>query len=258
MDSMVYLVSTSTGSTTTPIVNLTGYANSTGTGKAMLRLDWQVMYMDGTLGAVTIQHSDDASTWATLASYSLFPASGYKYFHTFKPFIRVTGAYTVGSSDIDNGIRLQLSFSTYGLPDWGSISICRPEDLRAVFPTRTETGSNFPSTYPRQMQLAKTHTEGLLRQRNIDPNKLFTDGHNDSPTVSGLRMAGAFLTWWYVGLDSQVVYSDSYKLEQEMLEVRFKELFEVACNGGLLSSDEITDAAKDPIERIKQPISCYR
>lgn len=257
MTNTLYLLKSDTGTITTPTLDLTGYANPSGTFNSILKASWSLLYCNGTLSNITVSHSQDQSTWSDLWVVDSLTDITEKVFYSFYPFIRITADYTAGTSTIDAGCRVQFNFDTYGLPNWSLVGACRNEDLQAIFPKRLDPDSNFQTTYPNQLRLAKTKIEGLLRGRGVDPNRLFTDGHNSTPTIPALRQPASFLVWWFINLDQAVSYNDAFKQEQDTLMQSFNDSFESALSG-LIQYDTDNNGVPDADDRVIASVELYR
>jgi hypothetical protein len=258
MKSIMYLKSAATASITSEIVDISGYANEYGLGTGLLKLSYVNLWEDGELSNVIVSHSSDKSTWATLWDLGDLDGTTYKTFYSFKPYIRVTADYIVGTSDYDPGCRFQFIAQTYGLPNWDNTSICRPEDLAAIFPTRVNSLNNFEIEYTAQQRIAKNQLETMLKSRNIDANKIYNDGKNDKPCIESLRLTGAYLTWWAVNLGSTPLNTDSFKAEQETLVGKAMECFEAALPNLMYDSEMDGDIDTDTNTEEPGSVYCYR
>ena len=223
-------------------VDLSGYANASGDGKRCMKMKWWVSYNDGTVAAVACEHDTDpafgttADLWEIATGDLSSAADQERVVYTWKPYNRVSFGYTQGSSTRDKGCRVIVEYDVWGLPDWENVQVCRWEDVEALRANLTDSSLDFQSVWNDHERLAKRAIAHKLRGRGIDPDRVFTDGHEETPVIEGMETAGAALTCWYV-LNGYARKSEGIVADMEALWAMFNEDFNSACTGGLAIAD---------------------
>lgn len=242
------------GSYTSETLKLVGYSNAAGTRPALLKVGWRQLAEDGTLSAVVVQHSDDESTWATLWSIGDPDAMSEteRTFYTWKPYLRITAAYTAGASTDDAGARLSVDFTVWALPNWNKANVCRWEDIAAIRPSAVEPSSGMQAQWPEQARIAKRRMEIILRGRGIDPNRLMLDGHENAPVVEGLATAGAFLVLALI-LGSGAYRGEQVEKDRQAYLDMFDSLMAEALESGLPQYDAAQDGSPATEDELTAP-----
>lgn len=218
---------------TSPVLDLSAYANASGTRAAKCRIDWVSQFEDGDFTSVVLQHSTDNSTYATLWDCGTLSGDAYIYKYTWYPYLRVLYSYTTGSTTSDAGALLKFTLKPYGLPDWSAVYACRWEHCRAIMPQWFALADGFHANYNEQREAAKRELYIKLKARGVNPDNLFSDGHQYEPVVPGLEIAGALLTMRYVLGDASVVKSESWQADMARLGQDFETAFDAALSAGL-------------------------
>lgn len=237
MDRVLNIATATAGAGTTSVLDLGDSLKASGTSPRVLRMDLSLFAEGGGFASVLVEHSSDNSTWTTLWNLSDLSGSDYRYVYTWNRYLRVSWSYTVGTEAEDLGGRFQVRFRVFGMPDWYAARVCRWEHCQNIRPSWFDLDDGFPQEYPEALDAAKSRIEIMLKGKGLDPQKLFTDGHESQPVVIGLEHAGALATLVQIHQDSSFPRGDTWEVEQKALEVAFQQAFSQACASGLVLVD---------------------